>query len=207
MHVHLVVNGSIHTNLWTASDKCLQVNICTQTMSVIWFLCPVNVLTIFLVSVSTIRTVKLSHATASMELCVCVCVHVCVCVYMCVWVSCQLSLPGYPAMDSQSGCTLNSFTLPVPTTHPTDWYTDLFGDQIPQKVLSFHEGMTVFVPGVLSLGWRHVVFCWCLCAAVCLCQEETCMAFFPFPRFPCPLCCPPPCPRRYSDLTPYTPVI
>ena len=40
----------------------------SSTMSVTWFVCPLNVLTILLVSVSTISTAKLSHDTANMEL-------------------------------------------------------------------------------------------------------------------------------------------
>ena len=51
--------------------------VCTQereralespTMSVTWFVCPLNVLIILLVSVSTITMTKLSHDTASIEL-------------------------------------------------------------------------------------------------------------------------------------------
>ena len=40
----------------------------SPTISVTWFVCPLNVLTILLVSVSTISTAKLSHDTANMEL-------------------------------------------------------------------------------------------------------------------------------------------
>ena len=54
--------------MYESERESVSVCVYSPTMSVTWFVCPLNVLTIFLVSVSTISITKLSHDTANMEL-------------------------------------------------------------------------------------------------------------------------------------------